>query len=256
MLVACSGAPRPAPPAASGPLPFEVRAGGASVRSTDPHVVSITNTNDHFIVWMRLDPLPPGAQPVLRVGALELPGLGAFDDNTQLVNATFSADREQALRVARALGVQIAERVPLDGGLTYAWRVAGAPAVGEGVTLALRIENHGPRTVHLKLGGQQRGPRDNSFSFRARFAGAPLPVKEVLDFGGLAHTEPLAPGAHLEVQADLRGWVDLERPGTYEVDCAYHGELYSDGGGYGQWPEHAHEAWGLEATGSVLVTLR
>jgi hypothetical protein len=256
MLVACSRAPRPAPPATSGPLLLDVRAGGTSVRAGDPHVFSITNANDHFLVWVRLDAPPPGTRPYLRVGALELPATGTVDDDAQHVNATFAADREQALRIARALGVQAAERVPLDGGLTYAWRVDGAPAVGGPVTIALRIENHGPRTVKLMMGGRQRGPRDNRFSFRARFAGAPLKVEEALDFGGLAQDVPLAPGAHLDVQADLRGWVDLERPGTYEVDCEYNGELFPDADGHARWPEHAHETWAITATGSVLVTLR
>lgn len=229
---------------------------GAAIHAEKPHVFSISNANDQFMVWVRLDALPPGTQPYLLVDALVLQATGTVNDAPQGVNATFVADRDQALRIARVLGVQAAERVPLDSGLTYTWRADGTPAVGGPVMIVLRIENHGQRTVRLMMGGRQRGPRDNRFSFRARVTGVPLRVKEVLDFGGLSTDAPLAPGAYLEVQADLRGWVEFERPGTYEVDCQYDGELFPDTGGHAQWPEHAHETWAITVAGSLLITLR
>jgi hypothetical protein len=63
----------------------------------------------------------------------------------------------------------------------------------------------------------------------------------------------LTAGAHVEVEADLRGWIDA--PGVYDVDCEYQGEIYPDTDDLGRWPDHAAEIWDIAPSGSLRVII-
>ena len=126
----------------------------------------------------------------------------------------------------------------------------GAPAI---VTLV--ATNTGPTTVGFLIGGRQRGPRDNRFTFSVTRDGVVLPIKDGFDFGGLAYYKSLAPGERAEVSADLRSWVALDRPGRYTVAAAHETELSKDGQ-MPSYPDGAADVWTIAPTGQGAIVVR
>lgn len=79
------------------------------------------------------------------------------------------------------------------------------------------------------VGGRQRGPRDNRFSFTITRNGTPVAIADAPDFGGISFSKKLQPGDDHELTVDLRSWAALDAPGHYAVDVTYEGELTKDG---------------------------
>ncbi len=232
---------------------------GADLAAHAPHVFSIDNANARFVVWAMILPVPKGAWPYLvddaagsavtRMGT----SIGSGDGDGAITTATFEVDATTALRLARDSGVAAALRAPLDTGLAYAWSTPGGAARGKPVRIALRVTNGGSSTVRFAIGGRNDGPRDNRFSFRVRRDGREVTTIDAPDFGGRMFGQRLAPGDHVDVETDLRKWIDA--PGAYDVDCEYAGELFPDDDDYARWPEHAAETWDVAPRGSLRVII-
>ena len=227
---------------------------GARLHATKPHIFSVSNANDRFLVWLTLRSLPRTRWPYLVALDTVFMATSTGSDSTGST-ASFEVDRSEATRLAALWHVPMTERAPLDQGLVYAWRIDGEPKLGDPVPIVLRIENRGNQPVRVMMGGRQRGVRDNRFAFTATLDGEPLTVKEAPDFGGLSTNQRLAPGEHVEVGADLRAWVDVDRPGRLDISCQYEGELFPDNDDHGQWPDHAHETWQITVPGNLQLTL-
>jgi len=212
---------------------------GRDLGAHAPHVFSIDNANRRFVAWVMISPTGPDEWPYLVFEGTARKASSIGDDG-ELHTATFELDASVAPRIARGAGAGVALRLPLDGGLSYAWRN------GKGSRIALRIENQGASA--LRIPGAS-GARDSRFTFRTR--GAAIEHAPVLD--ELRGIERLAPGAHVELECDLREWI--EAAGTYDLECAFDGAIYPDTDDLGRWPEHAAETWDIHAAGALRVTL-
>jgi hypothetical protein len=225
---------------------------GTDLGAHDVHVFSSDNANARFTVWAMITEPPEDTWPYLLFDN-EVRAASSTGGDNGVHTATFAVDAAFATKIARFTGVGAQLRSPLDEGLAYAWSTPTGARKGDPVKIRLRITNRGQRVVRTVLGGRDRGPRDNRFSFRVRKDGHEVAVKDAPDFGGLMHEEKLAIGAHLDVEADLRAWVDA--PGVYDVDCEYGGEIYPDTDDLARWPEHAAEVWDITPRGSLRVII-
>ena len=221
----------------------------------EAHIYSIANDNARFEVVLRTGALADNAFPTLVIGDRTIGSAGVGRDSTG-TQVDFQVDRATAQLVARALAIAMHERAPLDTGMRYAWRFPheirrGAPAV---VTLV--ATNTGPTTVGFEIGGRQRGPRDNRFTFAVtRDDGSALPIKVAWDFGGISYYKKLAPGDSAEVSADLESWALLDHPGRYTVTASHETEL-SKAGDMPSYPDHAAEVWTITPSGQGAIVVR
>jgi hypothetical protein len=225
---------------------------GGDLGAHDIHVFSNDNLNARFTVWAMITEPPKDTWPYLLFDN-EVRAASSIGADSNVHTATFDVSPELASTIAQFTGVKPATRVALDEGLAYAWSTPAGARKGDPVKVRLRVTNNGTRVVRFMLGGRDRGARDNRFSFRVRKDGREIPVKDEPDFGGLMHYEPLATGAHVDVEADLRKWIDA--PGVYDVDCEYQGEIYPDTDDLARWPDHAAEIWDIAPRGSVRVII-
>lgn len=132
------------------------------------------------------------------------------------------AGRERAERVAKALKCEL--RLRKDPG--HRLRVKWTPAketyeVGEAVTLKFELTNVGKENVTFRIGGSQRGPRDNQFRFVAqRWHGMGKGVPDTGDpnnHGGISGTRTLKPGEAYTADVPLDRWFKFDEPDAYRV---------------------------------------
>jgi hypothetical protein len=125
--------------------------------------------------------------------------------------------------------------------------------VGEPVTLRLEIRNVGEVPFTFRVGGQQRGPRDNQFRFLAyRGAGHGRAVHDIGDpvnFGGISTTHTLKKGETFTKTVGLGKWFALLEPDTYRITGLYELQL-SDPNAQGV---PGQEIWSDLAAGDCVV---
>lgn len=214
------------------------------------HVFSIDNANDRFVAWVMILPVPKGTWAYLLFDG-EVRAAASIGEDAGAHSATFELDAAFAKRVAQAWGTTVNIRLPLDGGLSYAWSNPGAAARGKPVRIALRVSNQGPRAVRID---GSAGPRDHRFSFRVRRAdGRELATREVMVIDELTAIERIAAGEHVDLEVDLREWIATA--GTYDVDCAFDGAITDDTDDAGRWPAHGAETWDVAARGALRVII-
>jgi len=220
------------------------------VTPTSVDVYAENNANTRFAVFVRMP-----RQNDDFVQFLELAGTWwvaeyrGHDDTGSM--ATFLVDRADARRIAAAVGTTAAERTRLDGGLRTTWRIpAIATTSNTPIKVTLRVDNAGPLTVGLAIGGRQRGPRDNRFSFYI----PDEPIIDAPDFGGLMYYAKLAPGDHTEITCDLRSWAKLTTPGSYRVTATYEGELAKDAE-MPNGPRDSANLWDIAVTTQATITI-
>jgi hypothetical protein len=226
-----------------------------TARPTSVDLNSHNNANTEFTLWVVFPRQTTDQDVFLSAdgGWWLSESYGHDDSGTQ---ASFVLDRATALRLARALNVPLNERSPLGAGLQATWSIPPTATIRptDPITVKLRVKNAGTTTVGFVIGGRQRGPRDNRFSFAISRNGTPVAIKDAPDFGGLSYYKALKPGDEHELSVDLRSWADLATPGHYAVDVSYEGELAKDG----VMPSTATERknlWDVKLTGQggILV---
>ncbi len=256
MLIVAGGVAVAARRASAAPPIEIVDQRGARIAWRRPHVFSIDNDNESFLLYVEVDKLAQGEWPTLRWEQAAVRAHSTGGDATRWT-ATFALGRDPAVRLARALGVTLQERRRLDDGLVGVFRAASQPfQAGQPMIIILRVENRGTGTVQFVLGGRQRGPRDNRFEFTLRAVGGlPLPAIVAHDFGGLSTTKKLGPGESVDVSADLQSWAAIDSAGDYEVKCAYEAELHASDG-RAEWPERAADMWTWRPTGKIKIVVR
>jgi hypothetical protein len=205
------------------------------------HVFSIDNANQRFVAWAMILPFRKGQWPYLVFGDVVRAASSVGEDDTQH-SATFELDAALAKTIASGFGVVPAVRMPLDGGVTYAWSNPTKTRI------RLRIDNKGNGALRT-LGSA--GDRDHRFSFRVRKDGREIAIKEVMVIDESAAIIALKAKDHVDLEVDLRAWID--KPGVYDVDCAFDGQLFPDNVSMGAWPEHAAETWDIHAAGALRV---
>jgi hypothetical protein len=128
--------------------------------------------------------------------------------------------------------------------------------VGEAVTLKMEIRNVGEAPFTFRVGGQQRGPRDNQFRFLAyRSSGHGRAVHDVGDpvnFGGISSNRTLKPGETFTAKVALDRWFSFLEPDNYRVTGLYELEMY-DSNDQGSF---ARAIWNDLASGDCLVAVR
>ncbi|MBL9014147.1 MAG: hypothetical protein JNL83_08215 [Myxococcales bacterium] len=205
---------------------------GTLERQVTPRSVDITsskNDNSEFHMWV-VFPRQKDTAVFLHADGLWLVSESYGHDDTGS-QASFVLDRATAQRMAKALGVPLHERAELGDGLVASWSFpAKASSLNKDpVTVKLVVKNAGKTTVGFVIGGRQRGPRDNRFSFSVSRNGTPVKLLEAHDFGGISYYKPLGPGESVDLSVDLRSWAELALPGHYQIDARYEGELAKDG---------------------------
>ena len=217
-------------------------------------ITSVKNDNSQFTMWV-VFPRHKDTDVLVNADGLWLVSESYGHDSTAS-QASFLLDRATAQRMAKALGVPLHERAELGEGLEASWSFpAKASSLNKDpVPVKLVVKNAGKTTVGFVIGGRQRGPRDNRFSFSVSRNGTPLKISEAHDFGGISYYKALKPGESADLSVDLRSWADLSLPGHYQIDARYEGELAKDA----KMPQTAAERrhlWDLTllGQGGILV---
>jgi hypothetical protein len=221
----------------------------------EAHVYSTANDNSRFDVELRTGPLADNAFPTLVIGDHQLRSSGVGRDSTGQ-QVYLQVDRDTAQLIAHALAIPMHERAPLDAGMRYTWRFPHEIRRGAPAMVTLVATNTGPTTVGFEIGGRQRGPRDNRFTFTVtRDDGTTLPIKDGWDFGGISYYKKLAPGESAEVSADLESWVALDHPGRYTVTASHETDL-SKGGEMPSYPDGAADVWTITPRDQGAIVVR
>jgi hypothetical protein len=230
------------------------------VRLVDPDVAihsaavySIDNANTRFQVMLRTDSTHDQF-PTLELGDRKLKANGYGGDSTGSF-VDLEVDRADAAAIAAGLRVPLHERARLDADMHYAWRFPGSIRKGAPAIVTLVATNTGTAPVGFEIGGRQRGPRDNRFAFTATRDGIALAIKDAPDLGGLSYFKRLGPGESAEVSADLRGWIELDRPGQYAISATHETDL-SKGGEMPSYPDGAADVWTIAPSGQGAIVVR
>ena len=226
-------------------------------RPRETVMLSTANDNQTFMLWIDLPKQDERAFQYLELDGQWWASNSTGFDSTG-TKTTFALDRAAARRIAAAYGIPLHERSKLDGGLRYTWRFppTASISVPAAIPVVLRVENAGTTTVGITIGGRQRGPRDNRFSFQVARNGKPLPIKVAPDFGGVMGFKELAPRQHVDITcADVRAWAAFDLPGNYAIDARYEGVLVKDGKAPNTAIEQAN-VWDVVATGQGTIVVR
>ena len=91
-------------------------------------------------------------------------------------------------------------------------------ALGEPVTVVLKITNIGQSDFMFIRGGRQRGARDNQFGFTAQAGDRMLPdIGNPVHYGGLGSFVTVKPKETVEIPVDLKKWFAFDREGIFEL---------------------------------------
>ena len=192
-------------------------------------LTSSNNANTQFTMWVVFAKQPD--QDVFLSADGGWWQSDSFGHDSTGSQASFVFDRATAQRLAKVFKIPLSERTKLDDGLQATWSIpATASALAtDPIAVKLRVKNAGTTTLGFVVGGRQRGPRDNRFTFTITRNGTPVAITDAPDFGGISFSKKLQPGDDHELTVDLRSWAPLDAPGHYAVDVTYEGELTKDG---------------------------
>ena len=215
----------------------------------DARMWSTSNRNDRF----RLE--------LANVGQFDMSGRFAIvvDGVCEVVGShTDPADRLQIDLLVMVYGRENANRVAKHFGVKPKLRehpghllsVTFAPtenkcAIGGPVEIELIIENVGEKTARFMDGGQQRGARNNQFSF---VTAPPLPdTGDPMNFGGIAAFRELQPGEVFRKRVDITKWFRFKKPATYQITGLFELEFFDQ--------ENTRTTWDEIVAGRCSVTL-
>jgi hypothetical protein len=194
-------------------------------------------------LWDGPEPLPLALvvdNVCLRLSGNSIPN----DDGTR--NLWFSISGEEpARKVAKVLKCKVELRSDPGHRLTVKWTPDKETyQVGEPVMLKFEMKNAGKEPVTFRIGGSQRGPRDNQFRFIAqRGYGGGKGVSDIGDpnnFGGKSWTRTLKPGEVYVTKVDLAKWFKFDEPDYYRITGVWSLHLEDpnrDGFDHGLWDD-------------------
>lgn len=159
-----------------------------------------------------------------------------------------------AIKLAKALKTELPRRKHPGHRYVVTWEPEKESyQPGTQVSLLLTIENVGEQPMTFRVGGQNRGTRDNQFRFlayRTWGQGKALPdVGDPTNFGGICSYETLKPGEKFHAKIGLDRWFQFDDPDRYHVTGMFELELHerqADGG-------VSNTIWEELAAGDCLV---
>lgn len=236
---------------ASAPVPVKLV---TPVKPKTVDLIAANNTNTEFTMWVVFPKMRDADVVVWAAGTWLVSDSYGHDDTGS--QASFRLDRATAQKLAKAFSVPLNERSKLDDGIEASWSfpAKASSLTTDPVTVKLVVKNVGKMTVGFVIGGRQRGPRDNRFSFSVSRNGAPVKIIDAPDFGGISYYKALKPGESTDLSVDLRSWADLSLPGHYQIDARFEGELAKDGK-MPSTPAEQKNVWDLTllGQGGILV---
>ena len=198
---------------------------------------SVTNDNTRFALDLkRAGPIPAKRTAPYFVAVVDGYVMAVAGHSDPHPDATmdfgvqvFGADAAKA--VEQRLKIAARRRNHPGHRLLTTWKPAKPSyRVGEPVTLRIEIKNVGDKPVSFRVGGQQRGPRDNQFRFLAyRSGGYGKSIADSGDpanFGGPSGWQDLQPGDVFSRDVDLSHWFKFTEPDSYRVTGLYELELF------------------------------
>jgi hypothetical protein len=196
------------------------RASATSLRSQD-------NTDTHFSLGLDIpyDPMLEPHRYLLVMAGTAWSQSGWGPSRQQTSSLWFQIDGEQnATAAARLFGIPVTRFIHPGHRLRVAFTPTRASfAVGDTVTVTLRIVNVGTEPIAFLKGGRNRAERDNQYVFAAWRGGQPIAdIGHNGHSGGLAISVILQPGAVFEDVIDLGKWFSLTEPGSYEIHGSYY----------------------------------
>lgn len=145
----------------------------------------------------------------------------SFGGGSYTINATAPAPAAQAF--AKYFGVALRLRTrPANDLVTTFTPARDSFTPDEVVPVMMEIVNAGGDAVSFRVGGSNRGPRDNQFSFTARGPTGAVPdTGDSFNLGGLSYFQKLRPGETFRKEVDLRKWFTFFQPGVYSITGAF-----------------------------------
>lgn len=198
---------------------------------------SVSNDNTRFALDLkRAGPIPAKRTAPYFVAILDgyVMGIASHSDPHPDATMDFGVQvfgEEAAKAVEQRLKIEARRRSHPGHRLLTTWKPAKPSyRVGEPVTLQLQIKNVGDEPVSFRVGGQQRGPRDNQFRFLAYRAGgygkAISDSGDPTNFGGISGWQDLKPGDVFSREVNLSHWFNFTEPDSYRITGLYELELF------------------------------
>jgi hypothetical protein len=136
-----------------------------------------------------------------------------------------------ALKIAKRLQTELPRRKHPGHRYVISWRPEKESyQTNATVSLEMTIENVGEHPFTFRVGGQNRGPRDNQFRFLAYHGwgqGKALPDQgDPTNFGGIGTYETLKPGEKFHAKVGLDRWFRFAEPDRYLVTGLFELELH------------------------------
>ncbi len=152
---------------------------------------------------------------------------GAFDGTL----SGWVVGENAAIKLAKGLKTELPRRKHPGHRYVVSWQPEKESyQPGTQVSLLLTIENLGEQPMTFRVGGQNRGPRDNQYRFlavRGWGQGKVLPdVGDPTNFGGIGSYETLKPGEKFHAKVGLDRWFRFEDPDRYRVTGMFVLELH------------------------------
>ncbi len=171
----------------------------------------------------------------------------SFGSGSYGINAYAPAPAAQAF--ARYFGVALRLRAqPVTNLVTTFTPARDSFTPDELVPVTMEIMNAGTGAVAFRVGGSNRGPRDNQFSFTARGPTGAVPdTGNSFNLGGLSYFQKLQPEERFRKEVDLRNWFTFSQPGVYSITAAFDLE-FADSSATGNlliWHEKAAGSFSL-----------
>jgi hypothetical protein len=214
---------------------------------------SIANDNTRFALDLKgAGPIPAKRSAPYFVAVFDGYVMGVAGHSDPHADATMDfgvqfSGAEAAKAVEQRLKITARRRSHPGHRLLTTWKPAKPSyGVGEPITLQLQIKNVGDKPVTFRVGGQQRGPRDNQFRFLAYRSGgygkAIADTGDPTNFGGISTWQDLRPGEVFSRDVDLSHWFKFTEPDSYRITGLYELELYANpDASYGNriWEDYA-----------------
>jgi hypothetical protein len=210
-----------------------------------PTLASLRNDNSQFQLDLRrAGPVavgPPGTYLALVIDGVILGVWSQSDrekDGTMNLACTIHGEKV-AEQIATKLKAEFHKRSDPGHRFTVHWTPEKAAfEVGEPVKLKLEIRNTGTVPFAFRVGGQQRGPRDNQFRFvayRASGFGKAVPdTGDPVNFGGISTIKTLQPKETFTATVSLDRWFAFADPDVYRVTGMYELQLHAPDSAFGR----------------------
>ena len=198
---------------------------------SEASLLSVANDNSLYRLSLKAGPIPKGEDKgrfAVVVAGLCMPVSSHSDrrEDGSLEIGCMVAGEKAGKTIAEALGIEPQLRKhPGHRLLVTVKPEQPGYRPGEAVTLVMTIKNVGETTVSFFDGGQQRGPRNNQFSFIAfsnAGSGRALPdTGDPTNLGGLAGIKRLGPGDVFTKGVLLTDWFKFSEPDSFQITAIY-----------------------------------